>query len=609
ACCFNGEGLRYQCSYCRSDYKHEIDLHPECRFLKASIKYKGHQHLLTFVENVSFKSECQVCSCEIQGTVFAHCVECRLDFHFQCDGLLHLPATIVHENGDGHDPLILNIETSSIKDDTKLLLHCDVCKKERDPVHPYYCCAESEYHAHCLIKFEIHMHDLAFFEKLYDNPKCTASCNFTSPDHAAYFRCVRCNFNVHVLCPQLSSKTGDEGAPAGGEIKVREIEHCVLHQHPLTLCEINGEGELFCPRCGDPFLDQSYNCKRCQFCPQRCSVCMTTPSGNCEACGLDILGDFFARCVKCDINYHIQCGDPVSLPPTVVYEHHEHPLVLTETLAEDDSTLFYCYACVKERNPKHSFYFCAKCEYSTHVHCVITKVQLVERKKLKHFSHQHFLILQENGDVCYSACENFIQGASYGCDPCNYYLHQFCAALPKTLLHPYHQHHLPLQKPFVGIYRQCSACHKHGNGYMFSCVNCKFNLDVDCISLQRPSMKIESHEHIVTIFKKLHRSPKCICCNSASSNIIYLCCMRCNYIVHLWCAPLPKIIKHESHHYPLFITDYLFDKAYDEEVCDICEETRDQEECVYYCADCDFVAEFNCVLSKVRGTKPCFITV
>lgn len=233
----------------------------------------------------------------------------------------------------------------------------------------------------------------------------------------------------------------------------------------------------------------------------------------------------------------------------------------------------------------------------------------MERKKLKHFSHQHFLILQENGDVCYSACENFIQGASYGCDPCNYYLHQFCAALPKTLLHPYHQHHLPLQKPFVGIYRQCSACHKHGNGYMFSCVNCKFNLDVDCISLQRPSMKIESHEHIVTIFKKLHRSPKCICCNSASSNIIYLCCMRCNYIVHLWCAPLPKIIKHESHHYPLFITDYLFDKAYDEEVCDICEETRDQEECVYYCADCDFVAEFNCVLSKVRGTKPCFITV
>ncbi|KAH9740965.1 phorbol-ester/DAG-type domain-containing protein [Citrus sinensis] len=323
--------------------------------------------------------------------------------------------------------------------------------------------------------------------------------------------------------------------------------------------------------------------------------------GNCEACGLDILGDFFARCVKCDINYHIQCGDPVSLPPTVVYEHHEHPLVLTETLAEDDSTLFYCYACVKERNPKHSFYFCAKCEYSTHVHCVITKVQLVERKKLKHFSHQHFLILQENGDVCYSACENFIQGASYGCDPCNYYLHQFCAALPKTLLHPYHQHHLPLQKPFVGIYRQCSACHKHGNGYMFSCVNCKFNLDVDCISLQRPSMKIESHEHIVTIFKKLHRSPKCICCNSASSNIIYLCCMRCNYIVHLWCAPLPKIIKHESHHYPLFITDYLFDKAYDEEVCDICEETRDQEECVYYCADCDFVAEFNCVLSKVMA--------
>lgn len=68
------------------------------------------------------------------------------------------------------------------------------------------------------------MHDLAFFEKLYDNPKCTASCNFTSPDHAAYFRCVRCNFNVHVLCPQLSSKTGDEGNTSNSQ-SVLKLPH------------------------------------------------------------------------------------------------------------------------------------------------------------------------------------------------------------------------------------------------------------------------------------------------------------------------------------------------------------------------------------------------
>lgn len=62
ASCFDGQGFRYQCTYChhfnQSGDKREIDLHPECRFLKASIKYKGHQYLLTFVENVSFKSEC-----------------------------------------------------------------------------------------------------------------------------------------------------------------------------------------------------------------------------------------------------------------------------------------------------------------------------------------------------------------------------------------------------------------------------------------------------------------------------------------------------------------------------------------------------------------------
>lgn len=69
-----------------------------------------------------------------RGFFFARCVECRLDFHLQCDGPLHLPATIVHVDDDGHrrehDPLILTLGTSSTKDDRELTLHCDFCKKE-----------------------------------------------------------------------------------------------------------------------------------------------------------------------------------------------------------------------------------------------------------------------------------------------------------------------------------------------------------------------------------------------------------------------------------------------------------------------------------------------
>lgn len=54
-----------------------------------------------------------------------------------------------------------------------------------------------------------------------------------------------------------------------------------------------------------------------------------------------------------------------------------------------------------------------------------------------------------------------------------------------------------------------------------------------------------------------------------------------------------------SHHHLLTLMDSLVDDEYDAQICDVCEEGRHPKACVYYCAECDFIAEFDCVISEV----------
>ncbi|KAI4339388.1 hypothetical protein MLD38_024339 [Melastoma candidum] len=52
----------------------------------------------------------------------------------------------------------------------------------------------------------------------------------------------------------------------------------------------------------------------------------------------------------------------------------------------------------------------------------------------QHSLHQHDLTLHELSPLCNSVlcagCESLIQGPTYCCDDCNYYLHRSCAELP-----------------------------------------------------------------------------------------------------------------------------------------------------------------------------------
>ncbi|KDO64871.1 hypothetical protein CISIN_1g036646mg, partial [Citrus sinensis] len=146
------------------------------------------------------------------------------------------------------------------------------------------------------------------------------------------------------------------------------------------------------------------------------------------------------------------------------------------------------------------FYKCVawNCDFRMHVECAYLK------PNIKHEAHQqHLLTLVDNcrytntnTNAC-KACNSAIKSLfnvccveSYGCDFCEFYLHKSCMDLPREIQHPFHLIHT-LTLDSTDFYSECRACHKHCRGFIYSCYECNFNLDIACASLQLPSISYQ----------------------------------------------------------------------------------------------------------------------
>ncbi|XP_021904068.1 uncharacterized protein LOC110819249 [Carica papaya] len=257
---------------------------------------------------------------------------------------------------------------------------------------------------------------------------------------------------------------------------------------------------------------------------------------------------------------------------------------------------------------------CEKCDLNMDIECVL------RHKTINHFSHGHPLTLSHKKDddgACCRACGKKCSGATYSCNRCSFCLHESCGELQREIHHELHEHPLTLfDKSF-----RCDACLVESNGFTYNCSSCNFNLHVECTSLA-PSIKYEGHdEHLLTFVSHVYGKPPCHVCDSKYSwdykysgdpkysNISkycgdsYLRCVKCDFNVHLMCVPLPCVIEHPCHTDPLVLKDCHIDDASEgqEYICDVldCELERDPRECVYYCEECDFVAQLGCVLGEL----------
>lgn len=161
-----------------------------------------------------------------------------------------------------------------------------------------------------------------------------------------------------------------------------------------------------------------------------------------------------------------------------------------------------------------------------------------EREKLRHFSHQHFLIplyrkhKHDGHDFFCYACNKGIEDAPtyYGCKSCKLYLHKSCAEIN----HRFHKYSLALRQT-NSAGRQCDGCGKLFKGFAYSCESCNFNVDLECALLPRRLLKFAGRMHHLTFFEKLYDNPKCMvsCSFTSPDHAAYFRCVRCNFNVHV----------------------------------------------------------------------------
>lgn len=128
-----------------------------CSFTRPTVKYQGHDHLLTFVDKIDRDLPCcdgfgGYCLESLVPNEFnrmksniLRCVNCDFNLHLLCGPL---PCTIKHKC---HlHPLTL---FDSIIEDNSGEYYCDACETERDPRICVYYCEECKYaaHIHCVI--------------------------------------------------------------------------------------------------------------------------------------------------------------------------------------------------------------------------------------------------------------------------------------------------------------------------------------------------------------------------------------------------------------------------------------------------------------------------
>ncbi|MFQ6651529.1 hypothetical protein Gotur_023817, partial [Gossypium turneri] len=106
-------------------------------------------------------------------------------------------------------------------------------------------------------------------------------------------------------------------------------------------------------------------------------------------------------------------------------------------------------------------------------------------------SHHHPLVFIQANSVAALClgCEKPIEGWSYGCYQCEFYLHKGCAELelaPK-IQHPFHPKHLLTllpKSPYSLGTNWCSFYRKNSVGFVYNYFDCEFGLHINCALLQ-----------------------------------------------------------------------------------------------------------------------------
>lgn len=525
------------------------------------IQYFWHDHPLELRSVLSDSgSHCYVCRQSVSGYSYK-CPTCNFFLHISC---INLPLKSAHPLHQEH-PLTLVREPAHDADGQKLL-----CNKCTSPCSDFtYHCATCFFslHLQCTLgpytfMLEVHKHALTF-SACSPNGSFSFLCNICGEYGSCFcLFCKSCQFVVHVEC---------SSAPATARYE--------RHDHIFKLIPVqnieDGTGEFYCTIC-----EERVNVKGTVY-----------------------------YCAECEYIGHLRCMVPVSeIHSELAYRDADNVNVEQEKQLDTLDYQFEFQMGQDEDNELAKLRRCFK-EFLS-----VGNVQLSDPmgssseknvEELLHFSHDHPLTLYDeykNGRVTCKGCWGRISGTAYICNQGDFFLHKWCAELPRDIRHPLHpKHSLTLLSREPNHAYGCEACDEPLDGFTYNCKTCYFNLHAMCASIPS-TFRNEIHEHSLILCKKLAYSTKCASCKDDCRNTVFECAI-CNLVLDFKCALLPYKVKHNRHVHPLILTSLIEDET-DEYYCFACEERRQPNHWVYYCPDCEISAHKNCVVSEIAGGPP-----
>ncbi|KAI5560564.1 hypothetical protein BDE02_16G055400 [Populus trichocarpa] len=525
---------------------------------------------------------------------------------------------------------------------------CDLCKKTCESF--VYHCSVCKFDLHikcafqqCFFEVDSQAHQFAHIDhSLISNEEqefhvegvMCSGCD--EPISGPSYRCTSCNFFLHKKCTELP----------------QEIKRCLHPQHPLHLLAkppAHHTGKWMCDLCNKTCKSFVYRCSFCNFYLDiKCALppCLSEVEGQehqficlpkslplkivsftCNACGTDGDDSPFV-CTMCQLIVHKTC---ISFPRSIKLRIHQHPRIIhTYHLQQCNSRNKYCGICRDGVDTNYGVYYCQDCDFVAHVNCGIqyrlsntesdgdersitmndefkeSSFDIVREIKhgderiiaeIKHFSHQHNLILIDefNNDPKCDGCMLPIFTPFYSCTECNFFLDKACIGLPRKKYWQYDRHPLILilntweEDPF-----QCAICEQYCHGFSYNCDRCHSFLDVRCFKSTKDSIEHGGHEHPLYLAVE-SENRHCSGCGVSGESQTFR-CVVCDFNLDFKCATLPDKARHRYDEHPLFLT-YIDPNDY-QYVCQICEKERDPKLWFYRCEECDFDAHRECVLGK-----------
>ncbi|TXG66070.1 hypothetical protein EZV62_007345 [Acer yangbiense] len=615
ACKSSINGVRISCNMCN------FHLHVSCanpnRF---ALKHKCHQHnMYYFVEDddTTWYFKCNNCHEKCFKKSFYRCVECDFNLHLECIPIPsvvtvtqkhHHPLTLIDSIKEDN-PLIQYLMDSNDKVDHSMDYYCDVCETPGNPRRHAYCCKECIYIAHveCAISED---------NTVNTPPEIPSKMNIThgteqkisdEADHITELQAAQ-------SMPKKNGATSLDSKCMDNE----ELFSHPSHPHKLTLLqheeskedesddETNGEEIKYCDGCNEVMCFQGYSCHesaKCKFylhksCselppniqhplhPHPLILLSEIPSSSifnlngiiCDGCRNLYKKGFTYYCSwSCGFNLHPKCASILDHQQTFINKEviqlyhfcHKHALNFCNLRESNEKDC----CCCKQRIIG-SAYCCLECGFFIHESCAEIP------KQVQHPFHPQHLLLAQPMEVM-GIFDEF-------------------TSLFSTL----------------DSGRDCNACQLEIHGIKIGCIECSFNLHVSCANPNYRALEHKCHEHNMYYFvdNTIERFFKCDKCYERCTEKSFYRCVECDFNLHLECIPIPSVVAvTQKHHHPLTLMDsvkednplvqYLMDSndKVDHSMdyyCDDCETSGNPKHHAYCCKECIYIAHVECIISK-----------